>query len=192
MAGIDLTQIDDSRSGPRPAVMRMAAAMEEKLRRHDHDHGRDNWLGDNTGSLFVRLRGELEELEDSLEEPPEHAWQALDTMSECADVANFAMFIFDLLRDGRPEIQLPGAAILGECETTAIHKASFRAGWVAGWRRCVVQFSRMLTWASVNPLRHVPGMEMDLRAVMAAEDALDESDVEQLTIAEENTGERTT
>ena len=161
----------------------MAAAMELKLRCHDDDRGDGAWIEDEPLDLLCRLKEEIEELLEALKDLDED-WEIPDVMLECADVANFSMFIFDALRYSADSIELPGSAILEELDSHAIDKQSFRAGWLAGWRRCVVQFTRMLTWASVNPIKHTAGMEMDLRAHIAAGEAVDPTDATQLTIAD--------
>jgi NTP pyrophosphatase (non-canonical NTP hydrolase) len=72
----------------RPAVQKFALAMETELRDNDHKGG---WSGESTKELLARLHEETHEV-----------WHATTygaseeiVLSECADVANFAMMIAD-------------------------------------------------------------------------------------------------
>ncbi len=69
----------------RPAVDGFARAMERKLRLNDH---KAHWGDSTIDHLFTRLLDEVAELS--------HAMQDGGAIGdECADVANFAMMIFD-------------------------------------------------------------------------------------------------
>ncbi len=72
----------------RPAVLRFAELMEEKLSEHDGE--RAHWSGCNLGQLFRRLLLEAEELREAIDEN-----EPLHMMMEAADIANFAMMIAD-------------------------------------------------------------------------------------------------
>lgn len=74
----------------RPIVEEFANVMEDVLKENDHKGGWDNM---DIEALLFRLKEEVVELEDELQ----NAW-GFDTAairSEAADVANFAMFIYD-------------------------------------------------------------------------------------------------
>ena len=76
----------------RPSVREFALAMEDALRAHDHKPG---WKSDPAVELFLRLEEEVNELREEL------VYERYSTaMQEAADVANFAMMIFDVLRVG--------------------------------------------------------------------------------------------
>lgn len=73
----------------RPEVMKFAKAMEAKLRENDHKGG---WDKIDNGELFCALRIETSSLYSEIQAIP------LDEdkiKKECADVANYAMMIFD-------------------------------------------------------------------------------------------------
>jgi hypothetical protein len=99
----------------RKSVLEFALAMEKKLQKHDDARGKRGWDGDTPRSLFIRIKQEITELEKVFD-APQKIRSALDelniftgtmlngiinkqyytrTMDECADVANFAMMIFD-------------------------------------------------------------------------------------------------
>lgn len=73
------------------AVMLFAAKMEERLLANDHKGG---WDGCDPGWLLGRLRDEVSELDATGFTDDASA----DPSGECADVANFAMMIFDNTR----------------------------------------------------------------------------------------------
>ncbi len=82
----------------RKEVKWFSELMEEKLKKNDHKGGwRD---GDSTidGYLIYRLQDEVDELKEKLRI---ESWVEPDGIKkiteECADVANFAMMIADLL-----------------------------------------------------------------------------------------------
>ena len=66
-----------------------AEAMEERLRENDH---KDHWSNYTPLQMFELLRGEVEELA--------WAFTSEEKASECVDIANFAMMIWDLLEQG--------------------------------------------------------------------------------------------
>lgn len=77
----------------REAVVRFAEAMEAKLKVHDD---RPGWEGDDPEALYDRLIDELKELREAMDRRSEDV--TVDVSGECADVANFAMMIFDVTR----------------------------------------------------------------------------------------------
>lgn len=89
----------------RPEVRAFADAMERKLQQNDHKGG---WGNMPSSWLFRRLRAEMEELEavrktyiDAIEmrEPNKDLSTLREAiLSECADVANFAMMIADICK----------------------------------------------------------------------------------------------
>jgi NTP pyrophosphatase (non-canonical NTP hydrolase) len=90
----------------RSEVAWFAEKMEEKLRENDSKGGWDNC---DIAWLLKRLREETTELAEVIAVYEEDTrgipgvYSAHKTMSECADVANFAMMIADLVRRGSPE-----------------------------------------------------------------------------------------
>lgn len=70
--------------------------METKLKKNDHKGG---WDKSTISWLLGRLKDEVKELEEVLNEEPETNTEQLSkmqrTIAECADVANFAMMIAD-------------------------------------------------------------------------------------------------
>ena len=79
----------------RPAVIAFTQDMEAKLRANDHKNG---WADIGLTKLFELLNGEVDELTEALEED-----DARNVINECADVANYAMMIADIIRRGCPE-----------------------------------------------------------------------------------------
>ena len=79
----------------RPEVMTFTKDMEAKLRVNDH---KDGWADIGLTKLFVLLNGETEELEEALQDN-----DARNIIDECADVANYAMMIADIVRRRCPE-----------------------------------------------------------------------------------------
>ena len=85
---------------PRPEVMRFALEMEKKLRANDHKGG---WENENYSYLFDGITREAKELENVLDSigifestnPKISKEKKLEIIGECADIANFAMMIFD-------------------------------------------------------------------------------------------------
>jgi len=89
----------------RPAVAQFATLMEAKLRQRDD---RPGWKGQSVDWLLGRLCDEVDELRMALllvdrpepEQSPRETFERLALASaadECADVANFAMMIADVL-----------------------------------------------------------------------------------------------
>lgn len=79
----------------RPCVMKFARQMERKLRENDYKGG---WEKETNEYLLSRLREETDDVENwakCLMRSPIHL------QKECADVANFAMMIYD--NSKRPE-----------------------------------------------------------------------------------------
>lgn len=96
----------ESRKKLRPSVQWFAEQMEEKLRKHDDDYGKDGWL-DPYCSFMQLKRGfnnEIIEFGRSLNQyifnDSTCAKLQEDAIKECADVANFAMMIADKIRRG--------------------------------------------------------------------------------------------
>jgi hypothetical protein len=79
----------------RPEVLAFALAMEAKLKANDHKGG---WQSMTITELVKRLRDELSELRWAIshDEGSGHGLTHFDIPSEAADVANFAMMIFDV------------------------------------------------------------------------------------------------
>lgn len=76
----------------RKSVMRFAEEMERQLREHDDRGGWED--GQCTPEwLLERLKDEIIELEEAMEEPEN---RIVNVTHESADVANFAMMIFDV------------------------------------------------------------------------------------------------
>ena len=71
----------------RPSVMQFAMAMERKLRANDHKGG---WEHMSVHDVYHSLNCEMMELRDAI-----RAGIAKEIRDEAADVANFAMMIFD-------------------------------------------------------------------------------------------------
>lgn len=86
----------------RKEVAWFAQEMEAKLRKNDHKGG---WRGCRFSELFPRIMHERDELLlaaaplklDTVEEIVTRQ-DACDVIRECADIANFAMMIADLVR----------------------------------------------------------------------------------------------
>ena len=77
----------------RPQIADFAAMMEQKLQKRDGYGGWDHLPLDY---LRQKLEAEVRELEISLQYEP-----ADEVMNECVDVANYCMFIWDILSKGR-------------------------------------------------------------------------------------------
>ena len=100
----------------RPEVRKFAEQMELKLRTHDKDRGPQGWLKSDVYWLASRILIEQRELVKALLRWP----QDIEAVaSECADVANFAMMVSDVVFrygvQGRP----PGAPIPASPEEEA-------------------------------------------------------------------------
>lgn len=77
-------------SDVRKSIQIFAMAMEEKLRANDW---RGGWEAEEPTWLLVRLSEETKELSDAIYEPNDEPNQD-ECLSECCDVAIFAMMIF--------------------------------------------------------------------------------------------------
>ena len=80
-------------SETRKEIAEFAQAMEAKLRKRDGYGGGQHLPLDY---LKQKLQAEARELEISLQYEP-----ADEVMSECVDVANYCMFIWDILKNGK-------------------------------------------------------------------------------------------
>lgn len=87
-------------SNTRPYVDAFADAMEAKLADNRHKGDRDGWAAMPAHRLLDLMRGEVEELAAALV-----AASPQDVVSECADVANFAMMIADVAGGLAPKIE---------------------------------------------------------------------------------------
>ena len=74
----------------RPEVRWFAEQMELQLQANDHKPG---WQNSSYSSLLTRLEQETKELEELMKEP--WADRKDEMVKECADIANFAMFLAD-------------------------------------------------------------------------------------------------
>jgi NTP pyrophosphatase (non-canonical NTP hydrolase) len=74
-------------------VQKFSSRMEAKLAKNRHKGDRAGWLRLNPEILLKLLKGEVRELTQAIEK--NHPKDAV--VSECADVANFAMMISDWL-----------------------------------------------------------------------------------------------
>lgn len=79
----------------RSEVSSFANAMEQKLRKRD---GYGGWRHLPLNYLREKLQAEVRELEISLKYEPTE-----EVMNECVDVANFCMFIWDILDQGKDD-----------------------------------------------------------------------------------------
>jgi len=72
----------------RPEILRLAIAMEMKLREHDDDR-KDSWKDIPMEAAYSRAVDELNELIDAVQQgaPPEEVWR------EAGDAPNFVMFM---------------------------------------------------------------------------------------------------
>lgn len=86
----------------REEVMLFSSGMEQKLRKRD---GYGGWKNLPLPYIKEKLKGELNELLVALDYET-----APEVMSECIDVANYAMFLWDILRSGDPRV---GANLVG-------------------------------------------------------------------------------
>jgi len=78
--------------GLRPIVLEFAMEMEKKLRKHDQDRGPLGWRESEIGYIFYGLDKEFHELRHAVGSKTENV------QSEAADVANFAMMLWDMHR----------------------------------------------------------------------------------------------
>ena len=73
----------------RKSILLFAMQMESKLRVREE---KGCWSSINISTLFTYLKGEVEELEEAVKRDPMLKTEIVD---ECADIANYAMMIFD-------------------------------------------------------------------------------------------------
>jgi NTP pyrophosphatase (non-canonical NTP hydrolase) len=80
----------------RPEVAEFARAMEEKLRKHE---GKGGWKGEDPFDLIARIVDETDELDLAVQEHQKNGTDetATKVLSEAADVANFCLFVTDVL-----------------------------------------------------------------------------------------------
>jgi len=90
----------------REPVIRLALVQEEKLRKHDKERGERGWIRDRPMSLLERIYDELMELTVKLGKVVDSKGNIRDDVTpdeicaaqtECADVANFAMMVHDII-----------------------------------------------------------------------------------------------
>lgn len=79
----------------RPAIQFLAAFQELAFKNHDLDRGEEGWKDDDPKALFQRLVEESEELLKELDKKRPHTGRVT---KECADVANFAVMIADVMQ----------------------------------------------------------------------------------------------
>jgi len=88
--------VDLQRLVMRPSLKRFAEFQEKVLRENDH---KPSWANLNIGNkLLPMLRAELVELEEAFEKSY-HVKGKRHVQKECADLANFAMMIYDILEN---------------------------------------------------------------------------------------------
>jgi len=95
---------------PRPEVTKFAIGMESKLRKNDH---KTHYKHFDFGYLFERLQDEIKELNEAIKKADaelkfgenSNHWNTIKIekhrkaiISECYDIANFAMMIADNLK----------------------------------------------------------------------------------------------
>lgn len=80
----------------RPEVQKFAEQMELKLRAHDHDRGPQGWRDSDPFWLATRILVEQRELMNAMLRWP-LSESAGSILKECADVANFAMMVSDVV-----------------------------------------------------------------------------------------------
>lgn len=78
----------------RPEVLEFAHVMEARLRANDEKRGHYGWRRETTSWLLGRLRAETEEFRQAVE-----TGSVASVLHEAADVANFAMFVWDAMRE---------------------------------------------------------------------------------------------
>ncbi len=71
---------------------RFAAHMVNKLEKRHYKGDRPNWLSKSPNELLSLLRQEVEELDEAIYE---NSMGYPEVLSECCDVANFAMMVAD-------------------------------------------------------------------------------------------------
>lgn len=89
----------------RPEVLTFALLMERKLRKHDTERG-DSYKTSNVDYLLMRLREEVKELHNVIEDDP---WNGKGvSLGEAVDVGNIAMMV------GYHDYQFPMDAFISE------------------------------------------------------------------------------
>jgi NTP pyrophosphatase (non-canonical NTP hydrolase) len=81
----------------RPELKTFVIQMEEEMRANDHK-GKDGWKTYSESHLFAKLLAEIQELYEAMVKARtvrETHRYIDDVISECADVANFAMMLAD-------------------------------------------------------------------------------------------------
>ena len=114
----------------RPEVLAFAALMELKLRENDDKPGwkglrdkADRYMDESSSALLERIEDEAQELKALLTHSGDYSFDSrriasLKVMDECADVANFAMMIADIVGvDGYLPHRIP--ALVDELQETA-------------------------------------------------------------------------
>ena len=82
----------------RESVKWFAGIMEQTLQKHDENKGSDGWLSCDVLSMFEDLKKEVDELEKLIIKYDYVKSEELLIIKECADIANFAMMIADIVR----------------------------------------------------------------------------------------------
>jgi hypothetical protein len=86
----------EEREVVRKALKQFAEFQEEILKEHDEGKGgREEWCKEDTSLLFVKLIGEMSELANALAYNGNRVYFRKAVSRECADMANFAMMIYD-------------------------------------------------------------------------------------------------
>ena len=87
----------------RNTVRQFAEEMEKGLADHDGDRGERGWIDEGPTALFYSLEDEVEELREALNAvdwgEPANSYDQDAVRKECADIANFAMMIVDVVND---------------------------------------------------------------------------------------------
>ena len=77
-----------------PHVLTFAELMEHKLDQNRHKGDREVWLKDSPWALLERIKQEVRELQQAM-----FHIGTTNAIEECADVANFAMMVADVLNE---------------------------------------------------------------------------------------------
>lgn len=93
----------------REPVRWFAARMEAKLAEYDSDRGEHGWSECTLNWLFERCGRELQEAADAAFAADCDGFKQVEpAIRECADVANFAMMIADVLRIRQEQARADG------------------------------------------------------------------------------------
>lgn len=95
-----LTAPDAEHGEPRSVVQWFAQEMERKLQENDYKGG---WQGESPFRFANRIHDEWGELADALFRFHTKPSNADAVIAECADIANFALMIADIVRQGVKE-----------------------------------------------------------------------------------------